>query len=75
MANSARGVMKIPAEPSSPRPSRSPPGRRARRPGVKYETIEELKDVVQLDKLDDGRALILVKADTGELNLVTVALP
>jgi hypothetical protein len=74
MANSARGVMKIPAdtfagaEPITARPK----GEKA---GVGYETVDALKGVQQLDKLDDGRAVMLVKADTGELNLVTVALP
>jgi hypothetical protein len=60
MANNARGVMKIPAdqfdkaEPITARPQ----GETA---GVKYETIDELKGVIQLDKLDDGRALVLIQ--------------
>lgn len=60
MANNARGVMKIPAgqfdgaEPITARPQ----GETA---GVKYETVGELKGVVQLDKLDDGRALVLIQ--------------
>jgi hypothetical protein len=60
MANNARGVMKIAtnqfdkAEPITTRPQ----GETA---GVKYDTIEQLKGVIQLDKLDDGRALILIQ--------------
>jgi hypothetical protein len=60
MANNARGVMKIPAdqfdkaEPITARPQ----GETA---GVKYETIGELKGVIQLDRLDDGRALVLIQ--------------
>jgi hypothetical protein len=70
MANSARGVMKIPttdfakAEPITARPS-------SETAGVKYETVKELTDVMQLDKLDDGHALILLK--NGDLK--TVPLP
>jgi len=73
MANSARGVMKIPAEgfasaePITARPS-------TETAGVKYETISELKNVMQLDKLDGERALILVKTDAG-FDLKTIPLP
>ena len=28
---------------------------------MKYETVGELKGVIQLDKLDDGRALVLIQ--------------
>jgi hypothetical protein len=73
MANSARGVMKIPADnldKLSPITSR-PPTDTA---GIKYETISELKDVMQLDKLDDTRAVILVKSGTG-FDLKTIPLP
>lgn len=65
MANSARGVMKIPADgfemasAITARPATDTAG-------VKYETIAELKDVTQLDKLDDGRALILIEEFTGQ---------
>jgi hypothetical protein len=73
MANSARGVMKIPADnldklaPITARPPTDTAG-------IKYETISELKDVLQLDKLDDTRAVILVKSGTG-LDLKTIPLP
>jgi hypothetical protein len=73
MANTARGVMKIPAdgldklEPITARP----PTETA---GIKYETISELKDVMQLDKLDDTRALILTKSGAG-FDLRTIPLP
>ena len=74
MANSARGVMKIPtegmdkAEPITARPK----GEKA---GSPYETIAELKGVMQLDKLDADRALILVKADDKTLSLKSIPLP
>ena len=67
MANSARGVMKIPtsdfggAEAINARPA----GETA---GIKYETVKELTDVMQLDKLNDDNALILLK--NGDLKTV-----
>ncbi len=73
MANSARGVMKIPtagvdkAEAITTRPA----GDTA---GVKYETIKELTDVMQLDKLNDTHAILLVKNGTA-FDLKTVPLP
>jgi hypothetical protein len=73
MANSARGVMKIPAEGfgSAAAITARPAGDTA---GVKYETIKELQGVTQLDKLDAGHALLLIKAGDG-LTLKTIDLP
>ena len=63
MSNNRRGLMKIPAAEfgtaTAITTKPSVPG------GVKYETIGELKDVVQLDKLDATRGLIVVKTDFG----------
>jgi hypothetical protein len=42
--------------------------------GVKYETIEELKGVLQLDRLDLERAVLLVKGANG-LELKSIQLP
>lgn len=59
MANSARGVMKIPtAGADTTQPITARVGGKA---GLKYDTIDELKGVIQLDKLDDGRALVLIQ--------------
>ena len=70
MSNSARGVMKIPTDDfaSATAINARPAGDTA---GVKYETIKELTDVMQLDKLNDDNALILLK--NGDLK--TVPLP
>jgi hypothetical protein len=70
MTNSARGVMKIPTEgfEKAQAITAQPNGETA---GVKYETIKELTDVVQMDKLNDDNALILLK--NGDLK--TVQLP
>jgi len=73
MANSARGVMKIPAEGfASAQPiTARPPSETA---GVQYETLKELQGVMQLDKLDATHALLLIKSGDG-LNLKTIELP
>lgn len=73
VANSARGVMKIPAEALSgaeaitARP-------KTELAGVKYEKIEDLKGVMQLDKLDAHHAILLVKSGEG-FDLKTIDLP
>jgi hypothetical protein len=86
MANNARGVMKIPtAEAATVEPITARVGGKA---GLKYETIEELKGVVQLDKLDADRALVLIQdpppqqggkgqqpAPAGETKLILKSIP
>jgi hypothetical protein len=47
---------------------------RTEKQGVPYETVATLKGVQQLDKLDDGRALILTD-ESGTLDLRTISLP
>ena len=73
LANSSRGIMKISTENLN------------RTDGIvekidgtagnSYETIGDLKGVEQLDKLDDGHALLLVRTESGALDLETIALP
>ena len=43
--------------------------------GLGYETVESLKGVLQLDKLDGARAVVLVQTEDGGLNLQTIDLP
>jgi hypothetical protein len=72
MCNSSRGMMKITtdgADSAEPITSRV-----ADRKGLTYDTIEDMKNVVQLDLLDKGHALVL-RDDNGTLNLETVDLP
>ncbi len=74
MANSARGVMKISTddlEKNSGLSERVSGGGTAGQP---YETIESLKGIVQLDKVDDGHALVMAEND-GALSLKTIHLP
>jgi hypothetical protein len=71
-ANTKHGVIKIPTEEFA---SAAPIGSKiAGTAGPKYAKITELKDVVQLDKLDDARAVILTKTSAG-FDLKTVPLP
>ncbi|MDZ4802431.1 MAG: hypothetical protein SGI92_30090 [Bryobacteraceae bacterium] len=71
MANSSRGVMKLPAEKLE---SYEGITAQTEKKGVPYETIATLKGVQQLDKLDEGHALLLTDA-SGTLDLHTIALP
>lgn len=71
MANSARGVMKIAAADFAGAPELTAAVSGGGTAGVKAETVKELTDVVQLDKLDDGHAILLLKDGT----LKTVPLP
>jgi len=73
VANSERGVMKIPtqgadkAEPITAHVNGTK--------GLGYETVEKLKGVLHLDKLDNKHAVVLVREDSGALNLETVDMP
>jgi hypothetical protein len=71
MANSSRGVMKLPAKGLDGYQSITAHTELA---GVPYETISTLKGVQQLDKFDDRNALLLID-DGGSVDLRTVALP
>ncbi len=73
LANNSRGVMKIATEGADQAASISKPVPGTQ--GMPYETIKDLTGVLQLDRLDDGHALILVQNNAGTLNLETVALP
>jgi hypothetical protein len=71
MANSSRGVMKLPTEKLE---SYEPITAQTEKRGVPYETIAALKGVQQLDKLDDANALMLMD-NSGSLDLRSVPLP
>ena len=62
MANSSRGVMKLPAEKLDSYPAITA---HTEKQGVPYETLAQFQGVQQLDKLDDQNALMLV-ADGGD---------
>jgi len=73
LANSSRGVMKIPTEGVDTAASISKPVKD--KEGMGYETLAALKGVMQLDKLDKDHALILVQTPAGVMNLETIDLP
>lgn len=73
MANTSRGVMKIPTATfgtESPITEPVPTGTA----GVKYETIQSMQGIVQLDLLNATQSIVLAKTATGT-NLQAVALP
>jgi hypothetical protein len=73
MSNSSRGVMKMSMTNVEKYDGISDPVKGTK--GLPYETIESLKGVEQLDRLDDSSAVILARAETGSLDLKTIALP
>jgi hypothetical protein len=75
LANSSRGVMKISTENIDKAASITQPVPDGGKRGQTYETIEDLKGIMQLDKLDDSHALVLVQTESGVQNLQTIALP
>ncbi len=75
MSNSARGVMKISTtdlERDSGLTEKVSGGGTA---GQEYETIESLKNVVQLDKVDEQHALVMIQSENGSATLKTIELP
>lgn len=75
MANSSRGVMKIPTKDLGDAAHIEEHVSGGRTAGVGYETIQAMQGVVQLDKLDAEHAVVLARDDDGKLVLKTVRLP
>ncbi len=73
MANSARGVMKIPTEGIDKVESITT--RIGETAGLKYETVASLEGTAQLDIFDKGHVLVLRKNKDKKLDLATVELP
>jgi hypothetical protein len=74
IANTARGVMKVTTDGIGNAEAITTPIRGGGTAGLKYETIKELTGVMQLDKLSDTQALLLVKTKDAQ-SLKTVDLP
>lgn len=72
MANSARGVMKVSTEDLARKEGITTKINETA--GQKYETITALAGVIQLDRLNEENAVVLIKSDTG-MALKTVPLP
>ena len=75
LANSDRGVMKITTENIAENQGLTERVSRGETAGQTYETIDDLQGVVQLDKLDDDHALVLMGQTGGPLALRSVKLP
>jgi hypothetical protein len=75
MANSKRGVMKISTQDINRKEGITQPVTGGGTAGQTYEKIASLEGVVQLDKLNDEFAVVLVQSEPGKLDLRTVALP
>ncbi len=73
MANSSRGVMKINAENIAEIVGIVEEVEDTA--GLPYETIEDLEGVVQLDRLDEDRAILLVQKGDEDFSLRSIALP
>jgi hypothetical protein len=75
MANSARGVMKINTDNLDRKQGLTEPVRGGGVAGQTYQTIDSLAGVVQLDKLDDTHALVVIQEGNGPMSLRSVELP
>lgn len=74
LSNSARGVMKISTAEIERPNGITEPVRGGGAAGQKYETIEAWKNIVQLDKLNETHAVVLIQNDD-QFDLKTVELP
>jgi hypothetical protein len=74
LTNDRRGVMKISTADLEGNQGLTEPVRGGGKAGQKYDTIEAWKGVVQMDKLNDENAVVLLQ-DGSTLNLKSVALP
>jgi hypothetical protein len=75
LSNSARGVMKISTAGLKENKGLTEPVRGGGVAGQGFEKVESMAGVIQMDKLNDHSALILVQSENGPQNLKTVALP
>ena len=75
LANSARGVMKISTDGIEAAGTIEEPVSGGGSKGQAYETIKEWTGVEQLDKLSDGLAVVLRRAEGGAMNLESLPLP
>lgn len=75
LANSSRGVMKVSTEDIERPAGIDQPVSGGGTAGQTYDTIESLKGVVQLDKVDDQHGIVIVQGEDGGLTLSTIELP
>jgi hypothetical protein len=75
IANNSRGVMKVTTDDIATIEGITKPVGGGGTAGLKYDTIKDLKGVVQLARLDKDNALVLIDAGGGAMNIDTIALP
>jgi hypothetical protein len=76
MANTSRGLMKITTEGIDKADAITKPVTGGGKAGQTYDTITQFENrIQQLDKLDKDNALVLVRGESGALNLETIPLP
>ena len=75
LSNSARGVMKIPTAGLKENKGLTEPVRGGGVAGQGFDKVESMAGVIQMDKLNDHSALVLVHPDNSPQHLKTVALP
>ena len=74
MSNSARGVMKLKLSKGDIDSTKAIDSQIATTAGLPFETLKDLKDVVQLDKLNANQAVLLV-SNAGRQDVRTIDLP
>jgi len=74
MANSSRGLMKIPLEGIDKIEGITSPVRKETA-GLGYDKIKGMEGVQKLDAFDKSHALVLIRTGAGKLNLETIELP
>ncbi len=74
LANSARGVMKVDTRDIGQSEGITQPVRGGGTAGQPYETIMQLAGTMQLDRLGDSRAVVIIEHD-GHADLRTILLP
>lgn len=75
MSNSARGVMKISTDNITRNDGLTAPVPNGGTAGQTFETLKELDGVVQLDRLNETHAVILVQSSQTAQDLRTISLP
>ncbi|MCA9013423.1 MAG: hypothetical protein KDB01_26920 [Planctomycetaceae bacterium] len=75
LSNSARGVMKISTAGLKENSGLTEPVKDGGKAGQMYEDVASMAGVVQMDKLNDHAALILIQPENGTQDLKTVPLP
>lgn len=75
LANNSRGVMKISTKELDKAEGITEPVRGGGNAGQPYETIADMKGILELDRLNAGHILVIAQADGGRMDLRTVPLP